>query len=324
VANGKLVFKNQCSKCHMHSGEGAQVGPDLTGMAVHPKDQLIVDILDPSRSVEGNFRLYRVVTKDGKSLQGMLAGESKTAVELVDTEGKKLTVLREDIDELLGSNKSLMPDGFEKQVKRKDLTDLLEFLTAKGKYLPLPLDKAATAVSTRGMFYDEESRQERLAFADWKPKTVEGVPFVLVDPHGDKMSNVVLLYGPEGKVPPKMPKSVSLTCNTPAKAIHMLSGISGWGFPYSNEKTVSLIVRIHYAGGKTEDHELKNGEQFADYIHRVDVPGSKFAFAAQGRQQVRYLKVEPKAKEKIDRIELVKGPDRTAPVVVAVTLEMPD
>jgi uncharacterized protein len=321
AAAGLAVFKKQCTKCHTHSGEGTKIGPDLTGMAVHPKDHLLVDILDPSRSVEGNFRLYRVLTKDGKSVSGMLAGESRTAVELIDTEGKKQTVLREDIEELVGSNKSLMPDGFEKQLNRKELTDLLEFLAQKGKYLPLPLDRVATAVSTKGMFFSEENRQERLAFADWKPRTVEGVPFILADPQGDKVPNVVLLYGPEGTLPPKMPKSVSLTCNTSAKAIHLLSGVSGWGFPYSQEKSVSMIVRIFYADGKTEDHELKNGEHFADYIRRVDVPGSKFAFAADGRQQVRYLKVEPKTKEKIDRIELVKGPDHTAPVVLAVTLE---
>ena len=36
------------------------------------------------------------------------------------------------------------------------------------------------------------------------------------------------------------------------------------------------------ADGKTEDHPLKNGEHFADYIRRVDVPGSKFAFALRG------------------------------------------
>jgi hypothetical protein len=83
-----------------------------------------------------------------------------------------------------------------------------------------------------------------------------------------------------------------------------------------------MIVRIHYAGGKTEDHELKNGEHFADYIRKVDVGGSKHAFELRGRQQVRYLKVEPKEKDKIDRIEFVKGVDITAPVVVAVTLEM--
>ena len=45
--------------------------------------------------------------------------------------------------------------------------------------------------------------------------------------------------------------------------------------------------------GKTEDHELKNGVHFADYIRRVDVPGSKFAFALRS-QQVRYLSVSPK------------------------------
>jgi uncharacterized protein len=322
VEAGKLVFKNQCLKCHTHSGEGTVVGPDLTGMAVHPKEELLVHLLDPSRSVEGNFRMYKVVTKAGKTAQGMLAGESRTAVELVDTEGKKQTILREDIDELTGSTKSVMPDGFEKQVSRKDLTDLLEFMTQKGKYLPVVLHKVATAVSTKGMFYSEGNQQERLILDDWKPRTVEGVPFVLTDPQGDKAANVILLYGPEGYLPPKMPKTVSLPCNTPAKAIHLLSGISGWGSPYSEKGSVSMIVRIHYTGGKTEDHQLKNGEHFADYIRRVDVPGSKFAFFAQGRQQVRYLKVEPKEKEKIEKIELVKGPDATAPLVVAVTLEM--
>ncbi|HEV2946944.1 MAG TPA: PVC-type heme-binding CxxCH protein, partial [Gemmataceae bacterium] len=59
-AAGKTVFKNQCAKCHTYSGEGAKVGPDLTGMAVHPKSHLLVEILDPSRSVEGNYRQYVV------------------------------------------------------------------------------------------------------------------------------------------------------------------------------------------------------------------------------------------------------------------------
>jgi uncharacterized protein len=81
-----------------------------------------------------------------------------------------------------------------------------------------------------------------------------------------------------------------------------------------------MIVRLHYADGTAEDHALKNGEEFADYIRRIDVPGSKFAFNLNGRQ-VRYLAVEPKRKDKIERIEFVKGPDETAPVVMAVTVE---
>lgn len=320
---GKLVFKNQCSKCHVHGAEGNRIGPDLTGMAVHTKEHLLTDIIDPSRSVEGNFRIYTVTTRSGRVLNGLLASESRTAIELFDAEGKKQTILREDIDELAAGSKSLMPDGFEKQVSKKDLTDLLEFLTERGKYLPLPLAKAATVVSTRGMFYGEEVAGERLVFSDWTPKTFAGVPFQLVDPQGDRQPNAVLLYGPQGNLPPKMPKSVSLPVNAPAKAIHMLSGVSGWGFPMGEKGSVTMIVRLHYEDGKTEDHALKNGVDFVDYNQRADVPGSQRAFTLRGKQ-LRYLAVRPERSAKINQIDLVKGPDETAPIVMAVTVESPD
>jgi hypothetical protein len=214
-----------------------------------------------------------------------------------------------------------MPEGFEKQVSTAAINDLLAFLTQRGKYLPLDLRKAATVVSTRGMFYDEDSDIERLVFADWSPKIVDGVPFLLIDPQGSRVSNAVLLYGPEGKTPPRMPKSVEVTCNTKAHAIHLLSGVSGWGFPYGRKGTVSLIVRLHYADGTVENHPLENGVHFADYIRVVDVPGSKLAFTLHGKQ-LRYLTVLPARKETIARIELVKGPDQTAPIVMAMTVEV--
>ena len=147
------------------------------------------------------------------------------------------------------------------------------------------------------------------------------MPFHLVDPQGDKTPNVVLLYSPNGKLAEKMPKAVSVPCNAPAKAIHLLSGVSGWGYRSGDKGTVSMIVRLHYADGKTEDHALKNGEHFADYIQRIDVPGSKFAFDLGGKQ-VRYLAVTPQRKEKIEKIEFVKGRDDTAPIVMAVTVEI--
>ena len=319
---GKLVFKNHCMKCHAHSGEGAQIGPDLTGVAVHSKAELLTEIMDPSRSVEGNFRVWTVVTKKGQVLNGLLSSETKTSLEVVDAEGKKHTLLRQDVEELTASPKSLMPEGFENQLKPEELANLLEFLTQRGKYLPLSLARVATAVSTRGMFYSAQSETERLVFDNWGPKTFEGVPFLLVDPRGDKVPNVVLLYGPQGYLPPKMPRSVKVPCNVPARAIHLLSGVSGWGFPYDRRGAVSLIVRLVYDDGKTEDHALKNGEHFADYIRRVDVPGSKFAFDLKGRQ-IRYLAVRPKRERVIKTIELVKGSDRTAPVVMAITVEGP-
>ena len=89
-------------------------------------------------------------------------------------------------------------------------------------------------------------------------------------------------------------------------------------------KPVTVIgrLRLKYEDGKTEEIPLKNGEQFADYIRRVDVPGSKFAYQLRG-QQIRYFAVQPQRKETIKEIELVKGPDATAPVIIAVTVEGP-
>jgi putative heme-binding domain-containing protein len=289
-------------------------------MATHPKLELLTHIMDPSRSVEGNFKVWTAVTNRGVSFTGMLTNETKTTVEIVDAEAKKTVLRRDRIEKLDPSAKSLMPDGFEKQIKEPELVDLLEFLTHRGKYLPLPLDRVATIVSTQGMFFSKESTIERMVFPDWKPKMVGEVPFVLVDPAGDTKKNMILLYGPQGTTPPTMPKAVKLPCNSNAKAIHLLGGVAGWGSTGGRAGGVSMIVRLHYADGKTEDHPLRNGEHIAEYIRRVDVPGSKFAFDLDGKQ-VRYLAVTPKREDVIKEIEFVKGPDRTAPIVVAVTIE---
>ena len=213
-----------------------------------------------------------------------------------------------------------MPEGFEKSVPTEGLADLLQFLTQKGKYLPLDLHKFATMNTIQGVPFGPGGTVGRLVFEDWGPKVVDGVPFALVDPQGDRVPNAILLSGPNGRVLPKSPSSITLPVNAPARAIHVLSGMSILGFPSGREGTISMIVRIHYEDGTTEDHELKNGVHFADVNGGQDVPGSKSAFRLGG-QQVRYLTVTPGKKGTIASIELVKGSDRTAPIVLAATVE---
>lgn len=320
---GKAMFIKHCSKCHIHGTEGKSIGPNLTGMAVHPKHELLTHIIDPSRSVEGNFRIYTVVKTDGLVLNGMMSGESRTAITLIDTEGKENQIAREDIDELVRSRKSLMPEGFEKQMTNEELSNLLTFLTDKGKYIPISLDRYATAVSTKGLFSDGDDGPDRMVFSDWTPKIFKDTPFILTDPRGKTVRNIILLYGPNSPLPASMPKTVTLPCNSEAKAIHILGGVGGWNFPFDDAKTVSMIVRLHYKGGETEDIELINGVHIADYIRKVDVPKSEFAYMLGG-QQVRRVIVNPKKTDTvIENIELVKGPDRSAPIVMAVTIERP-
>ncbi len=317
---GKQLFKKNCANCHQHSGEGTQIGPDLTGMAVHPKVELLVHILDPSRSVEGNFRRYTLLTTGGQVLTGMLAAESLSAVELIDAEGKRHSISREDLQQIAASKLSLMPAGFEQQMSVADMTDLLEFLTSKGRFVPLPLGSVATAISTKALFSEADNGPDQMVWSDWSPKEFQGVPFHLVDPQGKRRANMILLNGPRGTLPPSMPKQVALPCNMRIKSLHLLSGVSGWGFPASGGKTPSMIVRFHYEDGQTEDHALLNGVHFADYIRRVDVPESKFAFGLRG-QQIRYLAVQPQRQVPILTVQLIKGDDDTAPIVMAITAE---
>jgi hypothetical protein len=254
-------------------------------------------------------------------LTGLLAGETRTYVEVLDSEGRKHVVQREEIESLTASKLSLMPEGFER-LGPDDLASLLAFLTARDHFFPLPLGKAATIDSVRGMFNSRANPIECLAFPSWGPNTTAGIPFQVLDPRGGSVPNVILLNGPQGAVSRRMPKSVTVPCNAAAKVIHLLGGVSGWGFPLGEKGSTSLIVRLHYKDGGVEDHALRNGVHLADYIRAVDVPQSKPAFLLGGRQ-VRYLAITPARHEVIESIEFVKGDDRTAPVVVAVTVEAP-
>jgi len=320
IEAGKAIFTKNCATCHKYQGEGAVVGPDLTGMSVHPKAELLTHILDPSRSVESNYRLYTVLTADGLVISGLLAGESQTSIEMIDAQAKRHTILREDIEQLVASRKSAMPEGLEESMGDKGIVDLLEFLTAKGEYVPLPIGQVATIVSTKGMFYDAENRTERLVFRDWGPKTFKGVPFILVDPQNGNANNVILLHSNNGTFPPRMPKSVMLPCETGAKRIHLLGGVAGWGATEPRNGGVSMLVRLHYIDGKTEDHPLIDGQHIADYIRIIDVPKSELAFDLNGRQ-IRYLTIEPKRTDVIKFIEFVKPNNGTAPIVMAVTVQ---
>ena len=129
---GAAVFKQHCAKCHRFAGEGGAVGPDLTGMASHPRAELLIHILDPSRSVEGNFRTWTLLTADGRVSTGLLGNETRTAVTLIDAEGKPVTVLRDEIEQLVGADRSLMPDGFEKLIDPAGMADLIAYLQDAG------------------------------------------------------------------------------------------------------------------------------------------------------------------------------------------------
>ncbi|MBO0698191.1 MAG: neutral/alkaline non-lysosomal ceramidase N-terminal domain-containing protein [Zavarzinella sp.] len=130
TTRGKAVFTRVCAGCHKLSGVGVQVGPDLAALANRTPAYLMQEILDPNRNLDSRFVEYQAVTKAGRTVTGILAGETATTIILRGQERKEENLLRSDIEELRGSGKSLMPEGIEKDVSKKDMADLLAFLTA--------------------------------------------------------------------------------------------------------------------------------------------------------------------------------------------------
>jgi putative membrane-bound dehydrogenase-like protein len=127
-AKGRELFQKHCRTCHMRQGDGARVGPDLTGVAGRSPTDILADILDPDRSISADGRSYILLTKAGVVSTGLIAGETATSVTLKKPGGGIESVLRTDIEELRFSGKSLMPEGLEQLMTPDDLANLIAFL----------------------------------------------------------------------------------------------------------------------------------------------------------------------------------------------------
>jgi putative heme-binding domain-containing protein len=91
-------------------------------------ETLLSDVLDPSNQITVGYSQYTVITEGGRIFSGVLAAETATSVMLRAEEKKETTVLRKDIDEMVASTVSMMPEDLDKEVTPQDLADLLGFL----------------------------------------------------------------------------------------------------------------------------------------------------------------------------------------------------
>ncbi len=126
---GKAVFARVCAACHRLNDVGHEVGPDLkSALGDKTPEQLLVAIFDPNRELDRRFANYVIETTSGRQLSGMISSESATSVTLRRAEGVEDTILRSQIENIIDTNQSLMPQGLEEQLKPQDVADLLRYL----------------------------------------------------------------------------------------------------------------------------------------------------------------------------------------------------
>ncbi len=125
---GSAVFEKNCAACHKIGDIGVNVAPDISDSRTKTAAQILTDILQPNRAIDNNYLGYSVRLVDGTVATGILTTETATSITLRQQGGKDLVVARGDIDELISSGLSLMPEGLERQIPPQDMADLVSFI----------------------------------------------------------------------------------------------------------------------------------------------------------------------------------------------------
>ncbi len=125
TARGGKVFARACATCHRLGDVGHVVGPDLASVGDKSPQGLLISVFDPNRVVEARYINYLAYMKNGQTFAGVVASETGNSVTLTEPDGKQPVLLRTNLEELISTGKSLMPDGLEKDLTHQDMADLI-------------------------------------------------------------------------------------------------------------------------------------------------------------------------------------------------------
>jgi hypothetical protein len=133
---GEQIYRReslQCIQCHAIGEGGGLVGPNLVslGGAAAP-DYILRSLIEPNDKLKEGFTTTKILTLDGRVLQGIAAGGDQQSLQLRTAEGELLTIPRGEI-EAQSPGQSLMPAGLVDPLSKQELADLTRFLSELGR-----------------------------------------------------------------------------------------------------------------------------------------------------------------------------------------------
>ncbi len=109
--DGRTLAEGICLTCHSIGGHGIGFAPPLDGSARRDVEGLISAIVDPNAAIEGVFRTFRIVTADGRTVEGFNKSETRQAITLVFAGGGSQVVPIKQIQSAgYVEGQSVMPD----------------------------------------------------------------------------------------------------------------------------------------------------------------------------------------------------------------------
>lgn len=324
AVKGKAMFAVACAVCHKLGDLGLRdVGPPLLGMGAHGPAELLVHIVDPNREVDPSFWAWSITTKKGETFAGVIITENQASLTLRNQVGD-FEIKKDDIATRENTRHSLMPEGLD-ALGAETLRDILAFIcSGEQKFRVIDMHEAYNADSRAGIFAKEDAKDQTVTLHKFGNVTVKGVPFFVMDPVKSQTGAnfIALKGGGKGTAAENFPAKVEIDTSATAASLHFLGGVAGWGWPFGGDKALgqsAMTVHVEYADGDKESIVLKNGEYFADYIGKAEVPLSEDAGDFTRRGQLRYFAINLKKKGALKKITLETSGSIVTPCTVAIT-----
>ena len=130
---GRKLYLNHkavaCMTCHRLEGVGGNVGPDLTRVwDTLSVAKVMESMLDPSKEIKEGYQTYVATTKSGRTVSGLKVSQNAKELILKDATGKEVRIAAADLDEVVATKTSLMPDDVVRHLSLSEFIDLVAFL----------------------------------------------------------------------------------------------------------------------------------------------------------------------------------------------------
>lgn len=132
-SRGELVYaKSGCAGCHMISGRGGTLGPDLSNIgAARSYEYLRESVLKPGERISAGYQPVTVKLKDGRTLEGVARNYTNYSFQLMAKDGKLYLLNASDLADAKVDVASLMPADYGERLSKEEMTDLVAYLSKR-------------------------------------------------------------------------------------------------------------------------------------------------------------------------------------------------
>lgn len=128
-AEGAKIFAQaQCAKCHRFGDQGEPLGPDLNSIARRfTTREILQSIIFPSHVISDQYAAHTLITTSGKTYAGLAVAQGDEWI-VLQADGTKVTLAKDDVEQMTRSRTSAMPAGLLNDLTLDQIADLFAYL----------------------------------------------------------------------------------------------------------------------------------------------------------------------------------------------------